>query len=64
MFNNESVHKQVSIFHEILMNIFSNLTPNKLVTFGDRDPLGWMILYKVKLNGKINSTRYTKNGYI
>ena len=41
MFNNESVHKQVSIFREILMNIFSNLTPNKLVTFGDRDP-PWM----------------------
>ena len=41
MFNNKSVHKQVSIFNEILMNIFSNFTPNKLVTFDDRDP-PWM----------------------
>ena len=31
MFNNKSVHKQVSIFNETVMNIFSNFTPNKLV---------------------------------
>ena len=36
------VHKQVSIFNETLINIFSNFTPNKLVTFDDRDPT-WMI---------------------
>ena len=41
MFNNKNVHKQVSIFSEILMNIFSNSTPNKLNTFDDRDP-PWM----------------------
>ena len=41
MFNNKSVHKQVSIFNVIHMNIFSNFTPNKLVTFDDRDP-PWM----------------------
>ena len=41
MFNNKSVHKQVSIFNKILMNIFSNFTPNKLDTFDDRDP-PWM----------------------
>ena len=38
MFNNKSFHKQVSIFNETLMNIFLNFTPNKLVTFDDRDP--------------------------
>ena len=37
MFNNKSVHKQVSVFNEVLMNIFSNFTSNKLVTFDDRD---------------------------
>ena len=37
MFNNNSVHKQVSIFNEILLNIFSNFIPNKVVTFDDRD---------------------------
>ena len=36
MFNN----KQLSAFNETLINIFSNFTPNKLITFDDRDPLG------------------------
>ena len=40
MLNNKSVQKQVSIFNGILMNIFSSFTPNKLVTFDNRDPLG------------------------
>ena len=38
MLNKECVHKQVSIFSVTLLNIFSNFTPNKLVTFDDRDP--------------------------
>ena len=38
IFNNKSVHKQLSIFNEILMSIFSNFTPNKFVTFDDRYP--------------------------
>ena len=38
MFNNKNVPKQVSIFNETLMNIFSNFTPNKLVTLDDKDP--------------------------
>ena len=40
MFNNKSVLKQVSIINETLMNIFSNFTPNKLVTFDVGTPLG------------------------
>ena len=39
IFSNKSVHKQLSIFKETLINIFSNFTPNKLVTFEVRDPL-------------------------
>ena len=39
IFSNKSVHKQVSIFKETLINIFSNFTPNKLVTCEVRDPL-------------------------
>ena len=50
MFGNKSVHKQVSIFNETLMNIFSNFTPNKLVTFDDRDPPWMNDFVKVKLN--------------
>ena len=40
MFNNIKVftNRYISIFNETLMNIFSNFTPNNLVTFADRDP--------------------------
>ena len=38
MFINKSMHKQVCIFNETLMNIFSNFTSNKLATFDDWDP--------------------------
>ena len=64
MFNNKSVHKQVSIFNEILMNIFSNFTPNKLVTFDDRDP-PWMndfVKSKIKWKNQLYKI-YTENGY-
>ena len=37
----KSVQKQASISNEILMDIFLNFTPNKLITFDDRDP-PWM----------------------
>ena len=40
MLISKSIHKQVSIFNKTLMNIFLNFTPNKLVTFDDRDPHG------------------------
>ena len=46
------------------MNIFSNFTPNKLVTFDDRDP-PWMndfVKSKIKLKNQ-HSKIYTKNGY-
>ena len=52
MFNNKSVHKQVSIFNEILMNIFSNFTPNKFVTFDDRYPLWINDFVKSKIEWK------------
>ena len=48
MFNNKSINKQVSIFIEILMNIFSNFTSNKLVTFDDGDP-PWMNSFVKKI---------------
>ena len=49
MFNNKSVHKQVSVFNEILMNIFSNFTSNKLVTFDERDsPWNDFVKSKIK----------------
>ena len=38
---NKSVHEQVTIFNQTLMNIFSNYIPNKLITVDDKDP-PWM----------------------
>ena len=64
MFINKSIHKQISIFSETLMNIFSNFTPNKLFTFDDRD-LPWMKDYlkgKIKWKNQLYKI-YAKNGY-
>ena len=41
LFNNRTVNKQVSIFNETMINIFSNFAPNKLVKFDDSNP-PWM----------------------
>ena len=37
----KSVQKQASISNEMLIDIFLNFTPNKLITSDDRDP-PWM----------------------
>ena len=63
LFNNKTINKQVSIFNETIMNIFSNFVPNKLVTFGDSNP-PWMnefIKNKIKWKHQIYKT-YIKNG--
>ena len=64
MFNNKQFHKQISIFNEVLRNIFSNCTPNKLVTFDDRDPpwLNDFVKSKIKWKNQLHKI-YTKNGY-
>ena len=41
LFSNKSVHEQVTIFNQTLMNIFSDYIPNKLITVDDKDP-PWM----------------------
>ena len=64
MFNNKSIHQQISAFNETLMNIFLNFTPTKLVTFDDRDPM-WMNDYvkgKIELKNPLYKI-YAKNGY-
>ena len=37
LFNNKAVNKQVSIFNETIINIFSSFVPNKLLTSDDCD---------------------------
>ena len=38
LFWNKSVHEPVTIFNQTLMNIFSNFTPNKLITVDYENP--------------------------
>ena len=64
MFHKKSAHKQISVFNEILMNIFSNFTSNKLVTFDDRDPpcMNDFVKSKTKWKNQLYKI-YTKNRY-
>ena len=34
----KTVNRQVAIFNQTIINIFSTFVPNKLITFNDRDP--------------------------
>ena len=66
LFYNKTVHKQVSIFNETIMNIFSNTIPNNYITFDDRYlPLPWMndfVKTKIKFKNELYHT-YIKNSY-
>ena len=64
LFHNKTVHKQVYIFIESIMNIFSNFISNKYVTFDDWDP-PWMsnfVKTRIKYKNELYNT-YIKNGY-
>ena len=64
MFNNKSVRKKVSISNEILMNIFSNLTPNKLIKIDVKDPFRMSDFVKSKIKRKNQLCKvYTKIRY-
>ena len=40
LFSNKSVHEQVTLFNQTLMNLFSNYIPSKPITVDDNPP--WM----------------------
>ena len=48
----KNVHQKVNIFKKTIINIFSNLNRNKLVTFDDKDPPWMTEKLKVKLRWK------------
>ena len=56
LFNNKTVNKQVYIFNETIIKYFSNVVPNKRVTFDDNDPL-WMSDF-IKNDPMTNSKTY------
>ena len=63
LFSNKSVHQQVKILNNTLVNVFSNFVPNKLVTFNDKD-LPWMsehLKKKIKWRNKIYAEYLNEN---
>ena len=65
LLNNKTANRQVAIFNETIINIFSNFVPNKLVKFNDCDP-PWMndfVKNKVKWKHQIYKT-YKKWSHI
>ena len=44
LFQNENVHEQSLTLNRIILNVFANFVPNKIVTFNDKDP-PWMTQY-------------------
>ena len=62
-FFNRDVHQQVNIINKPLMNVFSNLIPNKYVTFNNKDP-PWTtnyLKYKIQYKNSIH-LKYLKHG--
>ena len=63
LFSNRSVHQQVKILNNNLMNVFSNFISNKLVTFNEKD-LPWMSKYlknKIEWRNKIYAESLDEN---
>ena len=60
MFFEKSVHKQVSIFNNTLLNILYNYIPDKFVTIDDKDP-PWMTK---GIKNKIMEKNYIYKSYI
>ena len=38
LFANKTVHQQVNLLNDIILNVFTNFVPNKVITCDDRDP--------------------------
>ena len=51
----KSAHEKVNIFNDVVITIFSNFVPNKIIEIDDRDPL-WIndfIKNKTKQKNKV-----------
>ena len=38
LFANKTAHQQVNLLNDIILNVFTNFVPNKVITCDDRDP--------------------------
>ena len=62
MFLDKDTHRQVSMFNDILMNIFTNYIPHKYVTIDDKDP-PWMT-EKIKNKMNLKKSLYKTKKFI
>ena len=63
LFSEKTFHQQVNLLNDIILNVFTNCVPNKVVTCDDRDPTWINDNIKSKIKWK-NSTykNYKRNG--
>ena len=63
LFSEKNFHQQVNLLNDIILNVFTNCVPNKVVTCDDRDPTWINDNIKSKIKWK-NSTykNYKRNG--
>ena len=55
-FANKTVHQQVNLLNDIILNVFTSFVPNKVITCDDTDP-PWINDNIKKSNGKIVCTK-------
>ena len=63
LFANKTVHQQVNLLNDIILNVFTNFVPNKVITCDDRDP-PWIndnIKNKIKWKNSMYKN-YKRNG--
>ena len=63
IFCKKTVHQQVHLLNDIILNVFTNFVPNKVITCDDRDP-PWIndnIKNKIKWKNSMY-TNYKRNG--
>ena len=56
-FSNNNVHQQAQYLNKVLMNVFTNYIPNRLITIDDKDP-PWM---NDEIRNKIKETYFINN---
>ena len=59
LFHLKRVHEQANVFN-VIINIFLNFVPNKIIKIHNEDHLQWITLLTAKLNKIINHLSYTK----
>ena len=63
LFANRTVHQQVNLLNDIILNVFTNVVPNKVITCDGRDPPWINNNIKSKISWKNSMYKnYKRNG--